>query len=70
MSNVNHPAAVIAFTEFEEAFFRAGELLSEADSHADLSGMELDPHPWSPWRWLVDRLRSGAQLFHTPTLDR
>jgi hypothetical protein len=62
MSNANHPATVIAFTELEEAFFRAGELLSEADPSADLSAVEHGPRWWAPWRWLVTRLRFVALL--------
>jgi hypothetical protein len=62
MSNANHPVTVIAFTELEEAFFRAGELLSEADPSASTSGLELGPRRWAPWRWLVARLRFVALL--------
>ena len=60
MSNAHQPAAMIAFTEFEEAFFRAGELLSEADPPADTSALAPDRRRWSPWPWLFARLRLGA----------
>ena len=61
MSNAHHPDTVIAFTELEEAFFRAGELLSEVDSSSDLSGRELGHRRWNLWRWLIARLRLGAR---------
>jgi hypothetical protein len=62
MSNANPPATVMTFTELEEAFFRAGELLSEVDPSADLSGLELGPRRWGPWQWLMARLRLAPQL--------
>jgi hypothetical protein len=57
MSNANHPAAAIAFTELEEAFFRAGELLSEAEPSDDVSTPEPVPRRWVTWQWLRARLR-------------
>src|ERR1041384_4297204 len=50
MLNNHPPSDVNGFTEFEEAFFRAGELLSETEM--PLADVEVEPirRRWAPWR--------------------
>ena len=56
-------SADVAFTELEEAFFRAGDQMSEG-APVELLSDDVDvSHPrWSPWRWLVEGLRGGVRM--------
>lgn len=48
LSMSTHPASVVAFTELDEAFFRAGE-----DMSAEHEELEIPVVTRTRWQWLV-----------------